>query len=480
MKSHIFIVLSFLLSLSSFATTANFKGSIAVETSRIHDYKRADKATGAPFAFGSGSEEVFGNSDNAEIQSFIFRLNPELIINDHVTVFSELSSGHARGGKIGGNGNTANQVGNFGGRFFQSAPTSDDTLHINQAYMEIYSDIATFKVGRFAKHWGLGAVLNNGSNAMDRFISRYDGIEGQFSVGKLFVTPYWSKTDGTLHHLSGSVRDMGVSVLYDDTNNDMQLGLLWSERKAGSRAGSMQQFNGTLLPVNVSESSIRMFDFFYKKDWKNFGFGLEVPYLDGDGASNLYGTAGSTDGIQSISVIFESYFNVNSNFSLDFKAGMVSGDDSSKEFSAMYLNNNYKLAELLFSYNLHAVENSQFNVFDAAVTNATYAKLGMNYTKGQWTWKLGLLWAKANETAESGKQAWNHDLGYAYTAAANQDSDLGIEADLGFDYQWNPNLMLSGFLSYYMVGDYYAFTNTGANLDTKNQIGGGLRLALDF
>ncbi len=484
MKYFIAFLFALLSFQTSFATTANFKGALGLETTRIHDYKRA-KPSGTAFAYGSGSEEVAGLNDNAEIQTFIFRLNPELIINDHVTVFSELSSGHSRGGNVGGRNNTANKIGNFGGKFYQSAPSATDTIHINQAYMDIYADIATFKVGRFSKHWGLGAVINKGSETMDRYISRYDGVEGNFSIGKLFITPYWSKTDGTNHHLSGSIRDMGVSVLYDDTSKDMKLGLLWSERKSGGSSGAMTQLDGTtappnLLPVQVKESSIRMFDFFYKKDWKNFGLGLEVPYLDGDGATNIYGATGSSTGVQSISVILESYYNINSKFKLDFKAGYISGDDSSKEFTAMYLHNNYKIAELMFNYNLHAVADQRFDVHNAAITNSTYAKLGLSYKRGLWNWKLGLLWAKANETAEASKQAWNHDLGYGYIAAANQDSDLGYEADLGFDYQWNPNLLLSGFLSYYAVGDYYAFTNTGSKLDTKNQLGGGLKLGLSF
>lgn len=466
---------------NTFATSANFKGSLGFETTRIQKYRRTDANTAGLSLLNSG-EAIPGSVEDAEIQTYIFRLNPEIIVNDHVTVFSELSSGHARGGNIGGQGNVVNQGIGFGGKFYQSAPSSNDIIHLNQAYMDIYADIATFKVGRFSKHWGLGAVINNGAKAGDRFVSRYDGIEGNFNVGKLYITPYWAKIDTSIHHLQGSIRDIGVSVLYDDPNNDMKGGLLWSMRKSGSKSVAMTIPDATATTGStiLSESSVRMFNLFYKKEWKKFGFGIEIPYIDGDGAKNIYGS-NTNKSIKSISYLGEAHLDLSSNFSLFLNGGYITGDSNDNtEFSAMYLNPNYNIAEIMFNYNLFAVENSGLNVHDAAITNATYAKLALHYKRSQWTWKLGVLWAQANETASAGLQAWQHDLGYGYTAAANQESDLGYEVDLSFDYQWNPNLILTGFLSYYAVGDYYAFNNTGSPLELENLIAGGLKLNLTF
>ncbi len=53
--------------------------------------------------------------------------------------------------------------------------------------------------------------------------------------------------------------------------------------------------------------------------------------------------------------------------------------------------------------------------------------------------------------------------------------------DFGFDYRWNPNVVISGYYGYWVVGDYYSFTNNAATkMDVTNVHGGGLRATLEF
>ena len=63
-----------------------------------------------------------------------------------------------------------------------------------------------------------------------------------------------------------------------------------------------------------------------------------------------------------------------------------------------------------------------------------------------------------------------------------QDDDYGYEIDFGFDYRWNPNVLISGYYGYWAVGDYYAFTNSasGDKLSIEAVHGGGLRATLEF
>jgi hypothetical protein len=89
--------------------------------------------------------------------------------------------------------------------------------------------------------------------------------------------------------------------------------------------------------------------------------------------------------------------------------------------------------------------------------------------------------ANAMETAKNGKDAYHHEENYRFAANEDQKDDYGYEFDLGFDYQWNPNVKISGFLAYWLVGDYYAFDNdANDSIATENILGTGMRIGIDF
>jgi len=52
--------------------------------------------------------------------------------------------------------------------------------------------------------------------------------------------------------------------------------------------------------------------------------------------------------------------------------------------------------------------------------------------------------------------------------------------DFGFDYRWNPNVIISAYYSYWKVGDYYSFSNAADKLSLANVYGGGLKATLEF
>ena len=91
--------------------------------------------------------------------------------------------------------------------------------------------------------------------------------------------------------------------------------------------------------------------------------------------------------------------------------------------------------------------------------------------------------AKAMETAQGNTtRAYHHEESYSYDSKYKQSDNMGFELDFGFDYRWNPNVMISGYYGYWKVGDYYAFSNstTGKDLSLKNVNGGGLKATLEF
>ena len=88
--------------------------------------------------------------------------------------------------------------------------------------------------------------------------------------------------------------------------------------------------------------------------------------------------------------------------------------------------------------------------------------------------------ANALETASANKNAYHHEENYLFVSTEDQDESYGYEFDFGFDYQWNPNVMISGYYGYWVVGDYYAFSNTSDTLPLSNVHGGGLKATLEF
>ncbi len=478
------LLLSFFASKEGFSAgiPVTFKGSIGFDTIRLDSYRRTDAATTLqPAATGNGSQEIGGNASKAFIQTYLFRLNPEMVVNDHVTVKAELSSGYGRGGTIGDDA-IVRENQSFGGQFYNVTSSNNNSLNVSQFYMNIFADIATFKVGRFAKHWGLGAVFNGGSRAEDRFFTLYEGFEATFSLGNFYITPQWSNISNGNQNLTHDqeVKDLAISALYDNPDKDLKFGIYYGSRRTGGTNTLYTNQGGTSTTDSIGSSSITLIDVFYHKYWDKFSLGLEIPFVDGE-IGDIYDN-GENSNYRASAYIAQAKYQANDSWTLSLDGGFISGDSSSNTFEAMYLHPNFNIAELLFRYNLNAVENAgSGDIFDAAISNVTFAKLGAQYISGLWTWNFDVIWAKANETAESGNRFWQHEQGYYATAAtASQEDDLGIELDVSFDYQWNPNLNLNGFLAYLSVGDYYAFNNTATPLETDDQLALGMRLYLDF
>jgi hypothetical protein len=90
--------------------------------------------------------------------------------------------------------------------------------------------------------------------------------------------------------------------------------------------------------------------------------------------------------------------------------------------------------------------------------------------------------ATANEVAKSGASFFDHDKAAYVTSNANadQDSNLGMEFDAAFDYEWSPSIVVTGYVAHYQVGDYYAFTNSATELSVGDVTATGFKLNIGF
>lgn len=481
-----FITLLFLvLPLSrSFALPIDWHGVFGADTTLIDSYRRINAKQQTSATLSRASQEVelsAGDKSSASFQSYVFRLNPVMIVNDSATLFGEISSGYARGGRFGEDPKQ-NQEGNFANALYMyNVSSGSNDIVLNKFYAELYSDTATYVIGRHSADWGLGAVVNSGNGAWDRHAFVRDGITMKVRLGNFRLEPYWAKIGATgsltrAHRL----REYGVSLLYDNFDRDLAFGILYSVKSAAPFETSLSS-NILGAASTIGRSEVKLIDLYIRKAFGKFSVAAEAPILS-DNLGSLLG-GGTETKVKSNAFILESKYEINNSWSINLKGGQVSGNPSGpNSFEAMYLNPNYQVANLLFRYNLRAVSNpNNINVYDSYITNATYFRVGGTYSTEKWQWDLGVIYAKANEVAKNGATAFNHEKNFRFTAAQDQSDDLGLEVDLDFNYQWNNEISIGGSAGYLFTGDYYSFTNDPSiRNESENSFVMQLRTAIEF
>lgn len=483
MRSTLILFISpilFLISLNSaHALPIDWHGVFGADTTLIDNYRRVKSDQNN--VVGPGSMEVpnaAGDKGAASFQSYIFRLNPVMIVNDSATLMGEITSGYARGGRFGEEP-TQNLEGDFANALYMyNVAPGSNSLALNKFYAEIYADTATYVIGRHSADWGLGAVVNSGSDAWDRHAFVRDGITMKIRLGSFRLEPYWSKI-GAMDSLTRSsrLREYGFSLLYDNLDNDLTFGLLYSIKSAAAFENSL---SANIGGGTLRNSQVKLLDLYFRKAFGDFSFGIEVPLLS-DNLGDLF--SGSRTRVKGKAYLLESEYRINNSWKVDLNAGRISGDPASgNSFEAMYLNPNYQVSNLLFRYNLRAVSDPQnISIYDSYMTNATYLQLGGTYSTEKWTWEASVLWAQANEVARRGSDAFDHHQNVIFTAQDDQSKDLGWEVDINFNYQWNNEISVGGGVGYLFTGDYFAFTNdpTRKN-ETENSLILQLRTAIEF
>ena len=475
--------LSIFCTLNLQALPIDWHGSFGVDTTSIDNYRRIESLVdNSNFgnANGRGTQEIplaLGKNPNANWQSYIFQLEPTIIINDAATVKAELTSGYARGGLVGDDNSQAQEPGFGNALYSYNFSSGSDSIVLNKLYMEIYSDTATYVIGRHDADYGLGAVVNSGSGLWDRLSFTRDGITVKIKIGNFNIEPFWSRA-GSNGSLTKSTRtkEIGFALKYDNIEQDVGFGVLHSNKKSAASAQNFRSGTDEDLPdpdgdygfyTPLGKTNVKLTSLFFRKKFRTFDFGLEIPLIGGE-IGNAFDDKTK---YKAKAILFESSYKVNQSFTLNLYAGKVDGDSGSgSNFEAMYLNPNYHIANLLFRYNLRAVSRptgtNARNVYDSYIHNATFLKFGMTYQTGRWFWDTAVIWAKAQQVAKAGKFAYNHLTNKRFLANFSQKDDLGYEVDVNFNYQWNNEISIRGAFGYLETGGYFGYTNS----DSENVV----------
>lgn len=482
---------------SALALPIDWTGVFGVDTHLLNNVCRTKddipakfNANGTRVAATEGTQGISGDC-GATFQTYIFKLNPQIIVNDGVTLKGELSSGYIRGGFAGGE--ASNGQNGTGGSYFFTSPAQRSGLNVNQMYMELYADTALIRVGRMAKHYGMGIVFDAGTDPWDRFFTMYDGIDAEMKIGNFSVTPYYAKISsyqddspvsnrpaGDRPAGGWDVRETGISAKYDNKARDLVVSVLYAKRFSETKNSLYNVTTAsTGVPQNLGKTEVTVIEPYISKKWNKLKVALEASIQSGD-YGQVY-AAGQDSRLSANAYIAEMKYDLNPKWDMGLTVGQVDGDKGdSNKFEALYLHPNYHVADLMFRYSYPSFNEGGKSIFDSSITNARFFKLYGNYKTDKWTWKGAFIMANAMETAKANSTAYHHEENYAFSSTQKQKDDYGYEVDFGFDYRWNPNVVISGYYGYWVVGDYYAFSNSAEEIDLQNVHGGGLRATLEF
>lgn len=463
---------------TSFALPVDWHGAFGVDSTLINSYRRI-KAKNVQTATNTGSQEVgldSGEQESASWQSYVLKLSPTMIINDAATFKAELTTGYANGGYLGDSAQTDAANANSIPLYYHNQ-ASGSGLNVRKAFVELYSDTATYVIGRHTYNWGLGAIYNDGADAWDRHSYSRDGITMKLKIGSFNLNPFWSKVANTGLTRSTNAKEYGVGLLYDNDERDIAFGMIYSVKNSSSYNTTYSTSIETLTSQNVGETNVKITDIYLKKKWGKFDMAVEVPLMSGKlGRTN---TTPTTTSYSAKAILLETNYKSSDSWTFGLDGGQVSGHDgSSTKFGALYLNPNYQIANLLFRYNIAAIGTTANtdSVYDSYITNARYLKLRSSYSTEKWTFDTAIIYAKALETAKAGKAAYNHTKNKIFTATTTQSDDLGTEIDLNATYRWNNEISVGAGAGYLITGDYFSYTNTPG---TTNQANNSLLLQIN-
>ena len=154
LKKYFSLSLALAVPATSFALPIDWHGAFGVDSSIISNYRRVKSKTDQS-AINDGTQEVgldVGAKNSATWQSYVFKLSPTMIINDAATFKAELTTGYAYGGFLGDSaqsnqGDSSTTAGNnIPTAYYSKAAGS--SVNIKKAYLELYSDTATYQIGR--------------------------------------------------------------------------------------------------------------------------------------------------------------------------------------------------------------------------------------------------------------------------------------------------------------------------------------------
>lgn len=437
---------------------------------------------------GGGAQDTF-------FQGLFARLRPKIIVNDNTYIKSEFWLGDPVFGLFGGAAPES-----WDRRWYYSTQSGGVPISAQRLWAEFQSDFGTFYVGRMPLHWGLGATWNQGEGLWDRYMSTGDALRwvgkiGSFSLSPTLVTYSIGNSIGSVF---GTVADISVALKYENADQELEAGINLMKRFAGNSQDALFGYwgpQGTVGSINYL-----LWDLYARKDVGMFHFAVEAPIVGGSLGSGL--------GYNSFAVLSEIGFKPNETWQTKLQAGFVPGQGnqssaSMSNYTAFYVNPSYKLGLLLFNYRfdqffLNQTANNPGNnanpafgsnnylgsPYDAPISNAIYVAATQNFQPwDKWGFSGTVVYAHAPITAQTGSfffNSWDRRIDPSGAAIKNQGGMIGLEFDLGVQYQWDEFFQFRIDGGLLLPGSYFAFNNTATDNPTSVLWGVSARAGVNF
>jgi len=482
-----------ILSSPSYALDLDWHGQFRAETNWLFGYANSGLATPTTPATDTGYT-IPSNGDNpASFQNLFFRLEPRVIVNDNISIHSDVWVGTPDRGVFGGDQNVTS--------YYGTTNTGTADITANTYYAEVATDFGTITVGRAPLNWGLGLVWNNSEDSFDRFPSTGDVIRLETKLGAFRFMPgvvkYRNGTNyggsvgndpcttgtglttpcSTIGGGSG-VSDYTVGLMYANDDEQLDLGILFLRRIAGQNSHVVNPFS--VDSIGYTGYAYNLWDFYAKKQAGIFTFAAEVPLVNGFVANHDYNTVA---GAAKVKAQLNDHWAVNVNLGEAGGQESVATGSQSGRLSVFSFHPDYRPGLLMFNYNFRNLSNRAASPYYNPVTNARFLSLSLNYASGKWTHGLLGLYAIADKTAGSSGlyyNSWDGVYRTVNSGAQAQDKNLGFELDYQLAYHWDESIRLGVDLGLLFPGKFFEFSNGPVANATKTTFGSGLNLMVNF
>jgi len=464
------------------ALDLDWHGQFRTETNWIYGYSHSNLLT-TPLATTDQGYFIPLNGDSpASFQNLFLRLNPRVIVNDNVSIYSDLWFGTPDRGIFGGDQPTSSTV--------NQTNTGTALISASTMYAEVATDFGTLLVGRLPLHWGLGVVWNTTEDGFDRMPSTADGFRLETKLGAFKVAPAMYKyREGTNYGGSGdfngtssgfsSASDYSLALTYNNDDEQMDLGLLFLRRLSGMQASVVDPFS---LTGTTTGYSYNVWDFFVKKKTGIFTVSAEIPIVTGFVGNKNYNTVAGA---------LKADAQMDDHWKIKFDGGLAGGQETlpagaaSGKLTAFYFHPDYRPGLLMFNYNFRNFSDKSASPYNNPVTNATFFSLGFDYASNKWTHGFQWLYAVANKVADGAAggsyfNSWDGHYKANNPGATAQSKGLGSEIDYSLNYSWDEALKFGLMMGLYFPGKFYEFSNSATPNVTKTAFGTGLNMLVKF
>jgi hypothetical protein len=466
------------------ALTVDWSGYFRADHNFVHNYQMDKSAPGYSNS-GAGGEYIAGQGSKSTTFSSVFmKLKPKVLVNDNVIIRSEWNVGDPVAGFFGRNIPREDRN--------NPLSTSKDGMSISIArlWLDTHTDFGTLQVGRAPMNWGLGIIFNSGDGPFDRYQSTSDTIRLISKFGYLSLMPIYAK-NAMGRNLAGSsdpllnttirgsddVTDYGLGLSYNNPEEDLEGGALFYKRNANdSQNNYFYPAGSATFATGKNGMNLKLFDFYVRKSWAKWEIGAEIPIYSGE-IGDMNGV-GARNNYKATAIALETAYKAET-WKHSLKLGSAPGQGAAttgargKSFGAMQFHRAYKLGQILFGYNLGqfgqvnpdassagTADLASVSPYDSAITNAKYLMFASEKKWEQWGMNFGFVYAQANETAQAGKDAYNHRTKTWFTSNATQDSQMGFEIDIGTSYNWDDNITFGADLGMFFPGKYFEYINS--------------------